>query len=158
MAIMARPGDTRLFKIGEVAEDVGLTPRTIRYYEEIGLLGNAGERSQRAKGSHRLFTQAEIDRLREVVRLRDLLGLSLDELLELADTAQLQHCLRSQWAASSGDDERARIVRTAIPNVQRQLELVHTRQQYLADFAAELHDKLDRMHALLTELGSDVEA
>jgi DNA-binding transcriptional MerR regulator len=155
MAMTASTSAAHLFKIGEVAEEVGLTPRTIRYYEEIGLLGNAGERDHRVKGSHRLFTQAEIDRLREVVRLRDLLGLSLDELVELADTAQLQHCLRSQWAASSGDEERARIVATAIPNVQRQLELVHARQRYLAEFAAELDDKLHRMYALLTELGAD---
>jgi DNA-binding transcriptional MerR regulator len=40
-------------RIGEVAELTGLTPRTIRYYEEIGLLSGAADRAQ---GKHRCFT------------------------------------------------------------------------------------------------------
>jgi DNA-binding transcriptional MerR regulator len=136
-------------RIGEVADQVGITARTIRYYEELGLLGDP---ATRAKGSHRLYTEADIARLRELVRLRDLLGLTLDELTELAEAAQLQQCLRAQWAASTGDRERATIVRTAIPNVQRQLDLVRARQQHLADFAAELEGKLGRMHTLLADL------
>ena len=40
-------------RIGEVAELIGTTPRTIRYYEEIGLLGTAGDRAQ---GKHRCYT------------------------------------------------------------------------------------------------------
>jgi MerR family transcriptional regulator, repressor of the yfmOP operon len=139
----------QLARIGKVAEQVGVTARTIRYYEELGLLGDAGDR---VKGQHRLFTQDDVARLHELVRLRDLLGLSLDELTELAEAAQVQQCLRSRWEASTGDAERAQIVRTAIPNVQRQLELLHTRQRHLAEFAAELNDKLDRMYTLLTEL------
>jgi DNA-binding transcriptional MerR regulator len=136
-------------RIGEVAERVGVTPRTIRYYEELGLLGDAAER---AKGRHRLFTADDIARLRELVRLRDLLGLSLEELTELAETAQVQQCLRSRWEASTGEAERVRIIQAAIPNVTRQLELVHTRQRGLAEFADELEAKLHRMQALLTEL------
>jgi DNA-binding transcriptional MerR regulator len=139
----------RLARIGEVADEVGVTARTIRYYEELGLLGDAGDRT---KGQHRLFSESDIARLRELVRLRDLLGLTLDELTELAEAAQLQECLRTRWAASTGDAERAQIVRTAIPNVQRQLELVGIRQRNLVEFAAELDAKLERMQALLDEL------
>lgn len=138
-------------RIGDVADAVGLTPRTIRYYEELGLL-DTGERGERAKGSHRQFTEADIERLRELVRLRDLLGLSLEALTELAETTDVSRWLRSQWAASTGDAERLRIVRAAIPNVRRQLELVHARQRNLAEFETELVEKLDRMRGLLTEL------
>jgi MerR family transcriptional regulator, repressor of the yfmOP operon len=63
----------RHLRIGEVADLTGTTPRTIRYYEEIGLLGG----SERAQGKHRVYTQADVDRVREIIRLRDLLGLSL---------------------------------------------------------------------------------
>jgi MerR family transcriptional regulator, repressor of the yfmOP operon len=140
----------RLVRIGEVADEVGITARTIRYYEELGLLGDVGERT---KGRHRLFTQADVARLRELVRLRDLLGLSLEELTELAEAAQIQECLRNRWATSTGDAERAQIVQAAIPNVQRQLQLVHARQRHLTEFAAELETKLERMRTLLSELG-----
>jgi len=68
------------FRIGEVAEQVGVTPRTIRYYEELGLLGATESRS---KGAHRHYTDADVARLRELIRLRDLLGLSLEELVAL---------------------------------------------------------------------------
>ncbi len=126
-------------RIGEVAERVGITTRTIRYYEELGLLGNAGDRN---KGAHRLYSDAEVGRLSELVRLRDLLGLSLEELTALAETGQARAALRDQWAETASDEERAAIVEEAIPLVERQLELVRTRQEKLDEFAAELEDKL----------------
>ena len=49
----------RTLRIGEVAELTGVTPRTIRYYEEIGLLGGGAERVQ---GKHRLYTEADVER------------------------------------------------------------------------------------------------
>ena len=68
---------SRPIRIGELAELTGTTPRTIRYYEEIGLLGSAEAREQ---GKHRCYTVADVERLKEIVRLRDLLGLSLEQL------------------------------------------------------------------------------
>lgn len=141
--------DQRLYKIGEVADEVGITQRTIRYYEELGLLG--ADRA-RLKGSHRLFTEADIARLRELVRLRNLLNLSLDELTELAEAAQVSQCLRVRWETSTEDTERAEIIRAAIPNVERQLELVRARQRSLAEFEGELTDKLARMRDRLARL------
>ena len=70
-------------RIGEVAELTDTTPRTIRYYEEIGLLPGA---SQRAQGEHRCFTRADVDRVKQIVRVRDLLGLSLDELTKVVES------------------------------------------------------------------------
>ena len=129
-------------RIGEVAERVGVTTRTIRYYEERGLLG---QESQRAKGAHRLYDEADVIRLQELIRLRDLLGLSLEELVELAEAEEARAALRGQWAESATDEERAQIVEAAIPLVERQLELLTSRQETLAAFAAELTDKLARL-------------
>ena len=133
---------TRALRIGEVAELVGVTTRTIRYYEERGLLGHEGTR---AKGSHRLYTEADVVRLQELIRLRDLLGLSLDDLVELAENEEARAGLRDRWADTTTDEERLRIVDAAIPLVERQLELVRTRQERLDEFAGELRDKLKRL-------------
>lgn len=73
----------RPLRIGEVAGLTNTTPRTIRYYEEIGLLPGA---SGRAQGEHRCFTRADVERVREIVRVRDLLGLSLDELAKVVES------------------------------------------------------------------------
>src|SRR5919204_6737332 len=82
------------YRIGEVAERTGVTTRTIRYYEELGLLGTESERQ---KGRHRLYCETDVVRLEELIRLRDLLGVSLDELkcLLVSDEADLQEALRN---------------------------------------------------------------
>jgi DNA-binding transcriptional MerR regulator len=141
-------GEDQAYRIGEVAERVGVTTRTIRYYEELGLLGGS---SDRAKGAHRTYTEANVSRLQELIRLRDLLGLSLDELVELAEAEEARSFLCEAWDDST-DAERLRILDEAIPLVELQLQLVRARQQTLRQFTRELEEKLQSMHAKRVEL------
>ena len=57
-----------LMQIGEVAERTGLSLRTIRYYEEVGIV----EPSARSQGGFRLYTEADVARLRVVKRMKPL--------------------------------------------------------------------------------------
>ena len=134
-----RTMEQRPLRIGEVAERVGVTPRTIRYYEELGLLGG-GERSQ---GAHRHYSEADVARLRELIRLRDLLGLSLDELVVLAEAEEARAALRDQWYGDPTDEERVAILDRAKELAQQQLDLVNARRQRLDEFADELEQKLE---------------
>ncbi|HEX4817334.1 MAG TPA: MerR family transcriptional regulator [Nonomuraea sp.] len=71
-----------LVRIGEVAERLGLSLRTIRHYEEVGLVV-----PERTPGGFRLYSEADIGRLALVKRMKPL-GFSLEEtrdLLEIAD-------------------------------------------------------------------------
>ncbi|KAA0259028.1 MerR family transcriptional regulator [Deferribacter autotrophicus] len=68
-----------LFQIGEVAEMLGITTRTIRYYEEIGLM----DPPQRLEGGIRIYTKDDIKRLKFILKLKEL-GISLKEMQELA--------------------------------------------------------------------------
>jgi DNA-binding transcriptional MerR regulator len=136
------------YRIGEVAERAGVTTRTIRYYEELGLLGPA----ERTKGSHRFYTDADVTRLQELIRLRDLLGLSLDEVVALAEAEEARAVLRDQWEESTSDEERERIVAEALSLTERQLELVHARQQRLSEFADDLGERLRAIHKRKSEL------
>jgi DNA-binding transcriptional MerR regulator len=140
-AISAQLQEPR-YRIGELAERVGVTPRTIRYYEELGLLGG---RDVRSKGAHRTYTEADALRLRELLRLRDLLGLSLDELVQLAEAEEARAALREQWHEQAGREQRLRIIEEAIPHVERQLALVRARRQTLAEFEAQLQEKLESL-------------
>ncbi|MFT8315995.1 MAG: MerR family transcriptional regulator [Clostridium sp.] len=64
------------YKIGEIAKLTNLTTRTIRYYEELGLLGT---RKNRSLGQLRLFDNDDIKRLKKIQMLKDL-GLTLEEI------------------------------------------------------------------------------
>jgi len=65
-------------RIGEFAEQAGVTPRTIRYYEDLGLLGP----SQREGQGFRYYTETELGRLKKIEVLKEL-GLSLEEIGEV---------------------------------------------------------------------------
>ncbi|MDT8718609.1 MerR family transcriptional regulator [Clostridium sp. 19966] len=69
------------YKIGEVAKLTNLTTRTIRYYEELGLLGNKNNRSL---GQLRLFDNDDIKRLKKIQMLKDL-GLTLEEISQVIE-------------------------------------------------------------------------
>jgi DNA-binding transcriptional MerR regulator len=137
------------FRIGEVAERLGVTPRTIRYYQELGLIHAD---SRHVKGTHRLYTEADVNRLADLIRLRDLLGLSLDELKTLIEAEEARAELRGRWAESHDDSERAAILEKAIPHVRRQLELVQARQRTLAETEQQLAVRLAELEANLARL------
>lgn len=67
-------------QIGELAKKLGITTRTIRYYEEIGLMGSA----ERLGGGARMYSRADVLRLKFILKMKEL-GLSLKEMQELAE-------------------------------------------------------------------------
>ncbi len=128
----------RTLRIGELAELTGTTPRTIRYYEEIGLLEGG---SARAQGKHRFYTQADVNRVKEILRLRDLLGLSLEQLSQLLEAESARADLRREYQESESPDERRRILESSLHHIGTQLDLVRGRLKELTELAAELEDK-----------------
>jgi MerR family transcriptional regulator, repressor of the yfmOP operon len=137
--------DERL-RIGEVARRLGVTTRTIRYYEEIGLLG--GE-SEREAGQHRTYGDAEVERLRDALRLKSLLGLSLEELGELLEAEDARAARRDEWQHSHPDPARRRVILDeARIYVDRQLELVRRRREEIDALESELIERRDRIDRL----------
>lgn len=142
--------EPRALRIGEVAELTGTTPRTIRYYEQIGLLPDAADRPQ---GHHRLYTEGDVDRVREIVRLRDLLGLSLEQLSALLEAESARADLRREYARTDSDPHRRRILEEALGHVVTQLGLVRERRRELLGLEEELQAKRRRIQSRLRELG-----
>lgn len=123
-------------RIGDVAKLVGTTPRTIRYYEEIGLLPGV---PTRPSGGHRLYTPAEVERLREVIRLKELLGVTLDELKDLLTAEEARAAVRAQLRRDDVHPERRReLLAEALGHIDRQLELVEHRAAELSKLRREL--------------------
>jgi DNA-binding transcriptional MerR regulator len=124
-----------LLRIGELAKLAGTTPRTIRYYEEKGLLPLAGERRA---GAHRLYDAEDAERLRDVLRLKELLGLSLEELKELVAAADERALLRSEFRRTESPARRERILRRLDAYAARQLELIERRSGELGTLRDEV--------------------
>ena len=79
----------KYYQIGELANLLEMSPRTIRYYEEIGLLNSI----KRVEGGKRIYTDKDFQRLRFITRLKHL-GLTLSEMLELEDIYQIHQTNR----------------------------------------------------------------
>jgi len=142
-------GRREQLRIGDVARLVGTTPRTIRYYEEIGLLG---EPSVRPSGAHRFYTREEVDQLREVMRLKQLLGVSLEELKTLLSAEEARAEVRRQLSREDVDRERRReLLGEALSHIERQLELVRRRAVELQRLEQELCDTRKRVRRKLRE-------
>lgn len=127
----------RQMQIGEVAERTGLSLRTIRHYEDVGLVTP----SARSKGGFRLYTETDVDRLMVIRRMKPL-DFSLDEMRELLDITDRL----TATDAPPTDPERTRL-RERLDSYQKVAEArcEKLRAQLLAaeDFAATLHRKLD---------------
>lgn len=102
--------------------------RAIRYYEQIGLLpGSAGRR----RGGHRHYGEDDVERLVLITRMRDLLGLSLDDLDELIAKRGAWQVPDQVWEDSEAMVDRLAIVDGAMAWVNLQLHLVHARRESL---------------------------
>jgi MerR family transcriptional regulator, repressor of the yfmOP operon len=142
-------------RIGDVAALVGTTPRTIRYYEEIGLLPVEAER---AAGSHRLYGEREVEHLRELLRMKEVLGVSLEELRELVAAEETRAALRREYHEIDDTVRRHQIAEEALTLLDRQLELVRRRRDEVARLEEELVARRRRVVARLRALRHGVGA
>ncbi len=136
-------------RIGDVARLVGTTPRTIRYYEELGLLASP---VSRAAGSHRTYSVEEVERLREIMRLKELLGLSLEELGTLLAAEEARAAVRAQLRRDDVDaPRRQQLLLEALGHIDRQLGLVRRRAAELGKLEGELCETRKRVKRKLRE-------
>ena len=141
------------YQIGEVAERTGVTQRTLRFYEEKGLL----DPPERMEGGFRLYSDEDINRVTYVRRLQDLLGFTLSEIKEMVDAEEeLQ-----QIAATRRPDfelpERVERVTIVIAALSRQLEVVDHKVTHLSTMKEELGAKMVRMQARRADLLQQIE-
>ena len=139
----------RTMRIGEVAELTGTTPRTIRYYEEIGLLSGGTEREI---GKHRCYSQADIDRIKEIVRLKDLLGLSLEQLSQLLEAESARADIRREFQETDDPDRQRELLLKSRGHIDNQLALVRGRIAELSKLEADLSERAGRVRDRLSAL------
>jgi DNA-binding transcriptional MerR regulator len=140
----------RTMRIGEVAELTGTTPRTIRYYEEIGLLSGGTEREL---GKHRCYSDGDVDRIKEIVRLKDLLGLSLEQLSELLEAESARADIRREYQETDDPERQRALLHQSSGHIANQLALVRGRIAELSRLEADLSERAERVREKLSALG-----
>ena len=138
----------RLLRINEVAAETGLTTRTIRYYEEVGLLAPAG----RSDGDYRLYDASDLDRLRFIRDLRDDAGFSLAQIRQLLEDEAARERNRERLRHTTDPAERRVYLGEAEARVLRQVALLDAKAARLAVMIDEAHARLTRIRGHLAEL------
>lgn len=123
----------RLLRIHEVATRTGLTPRSIRYYEEIGLL----EPAARSEGAYRLYDADDVERLGAIRALRDDAGFTLAEIAQVLEDERVRERNRERFRATNDAREREQILVDALARIDRQV--------------ATLEGKVGRLAAMIQE-------
>jgi DNA-binding transcriptional MerR regulator len=147
------PPAVPLLRIQQVAAEIGLTTRSIRYYEELGLLKPAG----RSEGSYRLYDADDLERLRFIKGLRDDAGFSLAEIGQLLEDEAARARNRERFRSSTDRDERRAILEDAIARVDRQIASLRDKIDRLGAMVAEAEGRRDHLRSHLAEIESGAE-
>ena len=141
----------RLFTIEQVSAQTGLTKRTLRYYEEVGLLPP----TDRTEGNYRRYTEADLKRLDNIKKLRDLLGFSLADIREIMEAEDERGQIKvaykheTEAAAKIGQLDRADEL------IRRQLHLIEQKLNGLEEMRTSLQARLERHKHAREELLKD---
>jgi MerR family transcriptional regulator, repressor of the yfmOP operon len=138
----------RLLRIQEVAADTGLTPRAIRYYEELGLLAPAA----RSDGAYRLYDAEDLDRLRFIRGLRDDAGFSLAEIGQLLEDEQARTRNRQTFRSTADVAERRSIVLDNLDRVDRQVATLRRKIERIEAMIAEAEDRRQHLAGHLADI------
>jgi DNA-binding transcriptional MerR regulator len=142
-------------KIEEVAKRSGLTKRTIRYYEELGILPPP----ERSEGKVRLYTEEHIEMLKKVVNAKEVLGFSLQELLRyisFQETLEVQRQeYKDQYKHSTDQAERKKRLLEIDKNVSEQLELIEQKLLKIHEVQSDLEKMRSRVRNAINQINEE---
>ncbi len=140
------------YSIDEVARRTGLTARTLRFYEEVGLL----DPPTRTEGGHRKYRDADIRRIERIKELKELLGYSLADLQTILTATEQRGTIREAYKSDPDPAHRLAQVAAAYALVSEQLGVVQSRIDRLMRLQDEyrgvrhrLEAERDRLQAVL---------
>jgi DNA-binding transcriptional MerR regulator len=143
----------RLLRIQEVAAEVGLTARSIRYYEEVGLLKPAA----RSEGAYRLYDADDLERLRFIKGLRDDAGFSLAEIGQLLEDEVARTRNRERFRTTTDRRERRALIDDAMVRVDRQVATLRAKIGRLETMVGEAEGRRKHLETHLAEIEAGVE-
>jgi DNA-binding transcriptional MerR regulator len=129
------------YRIGEVAARIGVSTRTLRYYEELGLIDPAGK----SPGGSRRYSEADVSRILRVVELRDVMGFDLDRIGDIVGAENRLDALRDEYQRGVSTKRHAEIIREATVINDELRAHVTDKMAVLQAFAADLDARAHRL-------------
>ncbi len=129
-----------LFTIEQVSARTGLTKRTLRYYEVVGLLPPTG----RTEGNYRRYTEEDIQRLERIKELRDLLGFSLADIRELLNAEDERGEIKVAYQNETEAAIKIAQLDRSDELISSQLHLIERKMEGLEQMRRNLLSKLER--------------
>ena len=150
MTTRSTPADksTIRYQIGEVAERTGVTQRTLRFYEEKGLV----HPPQRMDGGFRLYSEEDVTRIEYIKKLQDLLGFTLSEIKDMVEAEELLQAIFATRRPDRELSERLQRTNQVIDALTRQLDVVDHKVEHLTILREELRGKMARMTQRRSEI------
>ena len=139
---------SHFLRIQEVASELGLTTRSIRYYEELGLLSPAA----RSDGSYRLYDASDVERLRFIKGLRDDAGFSLAEISQLLEDEAARVKSREAYAHTGDPAERRAIETDSLGRIDRQSRILREKIARLETMVSAVEGRRSRLEERLADL------
>jgi DNA-binding transcriptional MerR regulator len=134
-------------QIGEAADRTGLTQRTLRYYEEKGLL----KPPSRMDGGFRLYSGDDVERIERIKEMRDLLGFSLAEIKEMIEADDVRLQVKAEWRRDADAAEKAGKIQKAREVTEAQLALIDNKMAKMAEMRQTLAERLEKYNSLLRQ-------
>jgi len=135
-------------QIGEVAERTGVTQRTLRFYEEKGLL----RPPTRMDGGFRLYSEDDVRHVKHIRRLQDLLGVTLAEIKDMVEAEEILRELKAQYRPESDISEKKKQLQKAIDVVTRQHGIVSQKAEQMSEMKTQLEERLRTFARWMAEL------
>ena len=145
--------DEPCLQIGEVADRTGVTQRTLRFYEERGLL----KAPTRMDGGFRLYSEDDVGRVEQINRLQSLLGLTLAEIKEMVEAEEVKEELRATYRPEMDLRERVERIRKRIEVTQRQHDIISTKLTAMEEMKRDLEERLERSRTNLIDFEKQLE-
>jgi DNA-binding transcriptional MerR regulator len=146
--------DEPYLQIGEAAERSGVTQRTLRFYEEKGLL----KPPTRMDGGFRLYSDEDIKRVEQIRGLRQLLGFTLAEIKEMVEAEEVKMQLRAEYRPEAALSQKKAQLLRAIEVTERQCDLIRQKMTALTDMASKLEERLATFRGWQEELDTQLAA
>jgi DNA-binding transcriptional MerR regulator len=135
----------QLVRIGAVAEQIGISERTLRYYEEYGLVAP----SAYSRGGARLYDEKAIDRVSRIRTLQSLMGFNLEEIKDVLKAEDNLESIRSAYRRESRPKKE--LLEAAVSNLEDLRAKVTEKQARLQEFQDDLQAKLDKIQVLMDD-------